>query len=55
MTCITIFVGEKVREITHEKMKQSINNKNRIHDISVRGGKMVLACRAAGIMLFNMN
>ena len=38
----------------HEKIKQSIDNENFIHDIAVRGGKMVLACRAAGVMLFNI-
>ena len=54
MTCITIFVGEKVGELTHEKIKQSIDNEYFIHDITIKGGKMVLACREAGVMLFNM-
>ena len=55
MLCITTFVGEKIGELTHEKIKESIDNENLIHDITVRGGKMVLACREAGVMLFNMN
>ena len=55
MLCIIIFVGEKVGELTHENIKQSIDNENWIHDIAMQGGKMVLACRETGVMLFNMN
>ena len=49
------FIGKKIGELTHEKIKQSIDNKNWIHDIAVREGKMVLACRAEGVMLFNIS
>ena len=49
------FIGEKVGELTHEKIKQSVENKNWIHDITIKGGKMVLACREAGVMLFNIS
>ena len=48
-------VGEMIRQLTHEKIKQSIDNNNWIHDIAVREGKMVLACREAGVMLFNIH
>ena len=49
------FVGKKIGELTHEKIKQSVENKNWLHDITVKGGKMVLACRAKGVMLFNIS
>ena len=49
------FVGKKIGELTHEKIKQSIINENWIHGIAMREGKMVLACRDTGVMLFNMN
>ena len=54
MSSITIFVGEKLGELTHENIKQSIDDENWIHDIAVRRGKMIVACREAGVMLFNM-
>ena len=49
------FIGKKIGELTHEKIKQSVGNKNWIQEIAVREGKMVLACREAGVMLFNIS
>jgi len=46
--------GKKIGELTHEKIKESIDNKHWVHDIAVRNGKMVLACRDTGVMLFNI-
>ena len=47
-------VGEKIGELTHEKLKQAYEDDYELIDLSVRGGKMLLACSGAGVMLFNM-
>jgi len=46
--------GKKIGELTHEKIKESVDNKAWIHDIAVRNGKMVLACGDTGVMLFKI-
>ena len=43
-----------IGELPHEKIKQSIHKEGFIHDISIRDGKMVLACRKEGVILFNI-
>jgi hypothetical protein len=48
------FAGKKIGELTHEKMKESVDNEAWIHGIAVRNGKMVLACRETGVMLFKI-
>ena len=48
------FTGKKIGELTHEKIKESVDNKAWILDIAVRNGNMVLACRQTGVMLFKI-
>ena len=47
-------LGEKIGELTHKKIKEFIEKKGWIHDITIRDGKMVLACRDEGVMMFNI-
>ena len=56
MLCVTILYlkGEKVRQLTHEKLEASIAAQNWIHEAAVRGGKMAVACRDRGVVLFNL-
>ena len=50
------FEGVKLRELTHAKLEEVFKKKDGyLHDIDVRGGKMVLACRAEEVMLFRMS
>jgi hypothetical protein len=48
------YTGKKIGELTHEKIKESVDNKEWILDIAVRNGIMVLACRQTGVMLFKI-
>ena len=46
--------GKLVKTITHEKLQQSVEKKGYLHDISVRGDKLALACRRMGVMVFKI-
>ena len=46
--------GKKMRKLTHWRIKENIEKQSWIHDISVQDGKMALACRQEGVMLFNI-
>ena len=51
---MNILQGQKIRELTHDKLKKSIEEEGFIHDIAVREGRMAVACREKGVMLFNI-
>ena len=51
---MNILPGEKITELTHGKLKKSIEKEGCIDDITVREGKMAVACRGVGVMLFDI-
>ena len=51
---LLLLSGEKTGELTHEKISQYYDKKAWVDDIAVKNGKMLLACRKEGIMLFNL-
>ena len=51
---ILLLSGEKIGELTHEKIRQCYDKKACVDDIAVKNGKMLLACRKEGIMLFKL-
>ena len=51
---INILPDKKITELTHGKLKKSIEKEGYIHDITVKEGKMAVACRGVGVMLFDI-
>ena len=51
---MNILPGEKITELTHGKLKKSIEKEGYIHDITVKEGKMAVACRGVDVMLFDI-
>ena len=52
---ILLLSGEKIGELTHEKIMQCYDKGAHVGDITVKDGKMLLACRQEGLMLFNLS